>query len=210
MAVFTKLTNSEIASHLAKYSIGELLSFQEIVAGIDNSNFLLNTTKGKFILTIFESRINKDDLPFFINLKLHLAQNKILCPRPIPDNKGQVIVDLKEKKKSVIVTFLDGSILQPQDDGYYSNITKKHCAEVGKLLASMHIAAENFSLQRKNDLAVEGFKPLFQKIEEHVEHYQKNLHQEILQEIDFVQKVWKPNLPRIAAHLDLFPDNVFF
>lgn len=209
MAVFTKLTNSEIASHLRKYSIGEFLSFQEIIAGIDNSNFLLNTTKGKFILTIFESRINKNDLPFFINFKLHLAQNGISCPRPIVDNKGQIIVELKEKK-SVIVTFLDGKNLQPQDDGYYNNITTKHCEEVGKILAQMHLAAKSFKVQRKNDLAIDCFKPLFNKIANHVAKYQKNLDEEILQEINFIETHWKPNLPGVAAHLDLFPDNVFF
>ena len=98
MAVYTKVTREEITSHLRKYSIGELVDFKEILEGIDNSNFILETNQGKFILTIFESRLAKKDLPFFINLKLHLAENEISCPRPILSNKGSVLVDLKEKK----------------------------------------------------------------------------------------------------------------
>ena len=201
MAVYTKLTQEEIALHLTKYEIGELLSFQEILAGIDNSNFILTTSKGKFILTIFESRIDKKALPFFINLKLHLAQKGISCPRPILDKQGAVIATLKEKE-SVIVTFLNG---KPAE-----KITKQHCFEVGKFLAQLHVAAADFEMYRQNDLGITGWKPLLSRFEHLLENYQKGLRQEILNELEFLQKSWHLDLPSAAVHLDFFPDNVFF
>ncbi len=209
MAVYTNLNQQEISNHLSNYKIGELLDFKGIVEGIDNSNFIINTSLGKYILTIFEKRIKKEDLPFFINLKLHLAKNGVHCPRPILDNKGSVISDLKNKK-SAIVTFLQGSTLKPREDGYYDNITKKHCREVGKALAHLHLAAQGFLLQRKNDLGINGFRALFSKFEHRIEDYQKGLKQEIYQTIDFLEERFTYDLPTCACHLDLFADNVFF
>ncbi len=209
MAVYTRLTRPELEQHLQNYSLGKLINFKEIVEGIDNSNFILETEKGKFILTIFESRIAKDELPFFINLKLHLAKRGICCPRPILDSQGLAVCDLK-KKKSAIVTFLSGKILPSQGDGYYNNITKKHCFEVGKILAKLHLAATDFTMFRKNDLGVKGFRPLFSKFEPLIENYQKNLTAEILQNINFLEEQWRFDLPSSAVHIDLFPDNVFF
>jgi len=209
MAVHTKLTFSEIAQHLEKYSLGKLIGFKEIIDGIDNSNFIIDTEKGRFILTIFEDRINKNDLPFFINFKLHLAQNGICCPRPILDNSGLAIVNIKEKK-SVIVTFLSGKNLAKRDDGYYDSITANHCFEVGKVTAKLHIAAADFKMSRHNDLGIDGFAPLFSKFEHLLENYQKNLRNEILQNLEFLKNSWRLDLPASTIHADLFPDNVFF
>jgi homoserine kinase type II len=202
MAVYTRLTRLELEEHLQKYSLGKLIDFKEIIEGIDNSNFILETEKGKFILTIFESRIDKNDLPFFINFKLHLAQKGICCPRPILDNSGSNTVDFKNKK-SAIVTFLSGKNLREK-------IEINHCFEVGKILAQLHEAAKNFQMSRENDLGANGFKPLFSKFHHLLENYQKNLREEILENLDFLKKSWRFDLPSAAAHLDLFPDNVFF
>jgi len=209
MAVYTKLTKQEIEEHLQKYQLGKLVNFKEILEGIDNSNFILETEKGKFILTIFESRIDKNALPFFINFKLHLAQKEICCPRPILDNSGSVIVDLKGRK-SVIVTFLSGKTLPNRADGYYDNITAHHCYEVGKILAQLHAAATDFKMQRENELGVQGFSALFLKFESRLEDYQKNLSAEILQDLNLLERLWKIDLPASTVHADLFPDNVFF
>lgn len=209
MAVYTKITQAQIDEHLTKYNIGQLINLKEIVEGIDNSNFILTTTVGKFILTIFESRINKDELPFFINLKLHLARKGICCPQPILDNQGQVIVDLLGKKSS-IVTFLSGKTLQARADGYYDNILQQHCYEIGKTLAQLHLAAQDFKMQRENDLGIKGWRPLFRKFENLVDDYQLGLREEILQHLNFLEKSWNHNLPCIPVHVDLFPDNVFF
>jgi homoserine kinase type II len=201
MAVYTKLTQSEVASHLKKYELGELISCTDILAGIDNSNFILETTTGKFILTIFEKRIKENELPFFINLKMHLAKKGILCPCPILDKRGAAIVDLKDKK-AAIVTFLDGRETK--------NISPNHCFEVGKILAQMHLAAADFSEKRENDLGIKFFRPLFSKFEHLLENYQQNLRPEILENLKFLEEAWNHNLPSAATHLDLFPDNVFF
>lgn len=209
MAVYTKLTEVEISRHLKDYNIGNLVKFTEIIEGIDNSNFILETEKGKFILTIFESRINKDELSFFINFKKHLSENGIPCPAPILNNQGFAIVDLKNKK-SVILSFLNGKSLKTRSDGYYDNITKEHCFEVGKILGKLHEAAKDFTQKRENDLGVNCFRALFSKFESMLENYQKNLGKEILEELNFLEKSWKTDLPSKAAHLDLFPDNVFF
>lgn len=202
MAVYTRLTRLELEEHLQKYPLGKLIDFKEIIEGIDNSNFILETEKGKFILTIFESRIDKNSLPFFINFKLHLAQKGICCPYPILDNSGFSTVDLKEKK-SAIVTFLSGKNLCDE-------IKINHCFEVGKILAQLHEAAKDFQMSRENDLGINGFKPLFSKFDRLLENYQKNLREEILENLDFLKKSWRFDLPRATAHLDLFPDNVFF
>ena len=202
MAVYTRLTRLELEEHLQKYPLGKLIDFKEIIEGIDNSNFIFTSEKGQFILTIFESRIDKNDLPFFINFKLHLAQKGICCPHPILDNSGFNTVDLKEKK-SAIVTFLSGKNLRDE-------IKINHCFEVGKTLAQLHEAAKDFQMSRENDLGVNGFKPLFSKFDHLLENYQKNLREEILENLDFLKESWRFDLPSAATHLDLFPDNVFF
>jgi len=209
MAVYTRLIKEEISKHLENYNIGEFVDFKEIVAGIDNSNFILETSKQKYILTIFESRIQKDELPLFINFKSHLSQKNICCPKPILSKSGESIVDLKGKK-SAIVTFLSGKTLEPKDNGYYNNITPKHCFEVGKVLAKLHLASADFVETRVNDLGAFGFEKLFNKFSHLVEGYQKGLTAEITENINLVSNGWNSNLPSAVCHLDLFPDNVFF
>ncbi len=206
MAVYTKLSHGEIVVHLKQYDIGELLDFKEVLAGIDNSNFILETTAGKFVLTIFESRINKEELPFFINLKAHLAKKGVYCPKPLLSLKSEVLLELKGKK-SIIVSFLQGKNLEPQQDGYYSNIKVEHCFEVGKELAKMHLAVADFKMSRFNELGVYGFEALFNKFSQLID---KNLQAEILRDLKFLQENWQGDLPRGAAHLDIFPDNIFF
>ena len=201
MAVYTKLTQEEIKAHLQNYDLGELISFQEILAGIDNSNFIIQTPAGKFILTIFEKRIKEEDLPFFINFELHLAKEGLSVPAPVKDKNGEVIVDLKNKK-SAITSFLPGKETP--------EIAANHCLEVGRFLAKMHLAGESFDQKRENDLGINYWRSFFAKFEHLVDGYQAGLKQEILMNLDFLEKSWKSDLPSAAAHLDLFPDNVFF
>lgn len=205
MAIYTKLTRQEIEDHLTNYKLGTLTNFKEIIEGIDNTNLLIETTQGKFILTIFESRIDKNSLPFFINFKIHLAQKGICCPIPIVANSGASMVDLKGKK-STIVTFLNGVSLKAREDGYYDNITTNHCYEIGKVLARLHLATADFNMSRENELSPLVLRNLFNKIQ----YLHRNLRAEILENLDFLEKNWQSNLPSGASHLDLFPDNVFF
>jgi homoserine kinase type II len=205
MAIYTKLTRQEIEDHLTNYKLGTLTNFKEIIEGIDNTNLLIETTQGRFIITIFESRIDKNSLPFFINFKIHLAQKGICCPIPIVANSGASIVDLKGKK-STIVTFLNGASLKAREDGYYDNITTNHCYEIGKVLARLHLAIADFNMSRENELSPLVLRNLFNKIQ----YLHRNLRAEILENLDFLEKNWQSNLPSGASHLDLFPDNVFF
>lgn len=201
MAVYTKINKADISELLKKYDIGEIDDFKEIIEGIDNSNFIIKTTSGQFILTIFESRIKAQDLPFFINLKLHLAQKAICCPYPILDRLGSVITEFKGKK-AVIVTFLNG---RPTP-----KIDQNSCLEIGRVLAKLHLAAADFSMSRKNDLGVGGFRELLMKFIDLLDSYQIGLREEILENLEFIESNWRHDLPSVASHLDLFPDNVFF
>ncbi len=210
MAVHTKLTEQEIADFIQdNYQIGKLVSFKEIMDGIDNSNFIIQTDSDKFILTIFENRIKKDELPFFMSLKLHLAEHKIRCPKPIKNNSGQLISSVKNKPAAV-VSFLNGATLKPQENGLYASITKNHCAQVGQVLANLHNAVRDFKEVRKNDLGISGWRILFDKISAHIENYQPGLKKEIQEYIDFLEKNWRSDFQSGAVHVDLFPDNVFF
>jgi homoserine kinase type II len=217
MAIYTRVNHQEIADHLKNYQLGTFNSFEGIIEGIDNTNFILRTSKGNFILTIFESRINRNHLPFFINFKLHLAQKGICCPRPVAANCGSFIIDFQKKesalkinkktaKKSVIVTFLEGVTLKVGKEGYYDNITPEICYEIGKIVARLHLAAAEFKMQRENELGIKGWKNLFSKIK----HPDKNLRAEISENLIFLEKSWRFDLPCATSHLDLFPDNVFF
>lgn len=209
MAVYTNIVEKEVVNHLKNYDLGNLIEFKGILAGIDNSNFLITTSKGRFILTIFESRISIKDLPFFINLKLHLAKRGVCCPRPIKDQDGQIISDIKGKK-STIVSFLDGQSLQPRQDGYYDNIRAKHCFELGEITARMHLAAADFPIMRKNDLGTLSFRAFLSKFEHLLGDSQPHLKTEIIDGIDFLENSWNEDLQKSAIHADLFPDNVFF
>jgi homoserine kinase type II len=210
MAVHTKLTNQEIKTFLQKsYNIGNLVSYKEIIDGIDNSNFIITTTIDKFILTIFESRINQEELPFFMNLKLHLAHHGICCPEPILNNLNSPISKIKNKSASV-VSFLNGATLKPQENGLYATITLNHCRQVGNAVAKLHKAASGFNQTRKNDLGILGWRNLFNKISNQIDDYQDGLKSEIASYINFLEQNWQNQHPAGASHLDLFPDNVFF
>jgi homoserine kinase type II len=210
MAVHTKLTKQEIANFVQEnYQIGELLSFKEIVDGIDNSNFIIETDVDKFILTIFESRINVDELPFFMNLKLHLARHQINCPEPIANNSGTIISSIKNKSAS-IVSFLKGATLKPEKNGLYASITTNHCSQIGKTVANLHNAVLDFNEVRRNDLGISDWENLFNKIAEKTENYQQGLSMEIRGYVDFLMKNWQINHPKGVVHADIFPDNVFF
>ncbi len=201
MAVYTKLTKEEIGEHLRQYDLGELIDFKEILAGIDNSNFILETSKGKYILTIFEKRIKESDLPFFVNFVAHLAKNNLPVATPVVCKSGEIIASIKNKK-SIIANFLKG--------GEVKEIKALHCFAVGEILARMHLAALDFEGKRENDLGIFYFKNLFAKFENLIDDYQIGLKEEIKADIEFLENNWNKNLPTAPAHLDLFPDNVFF
>jgi homoserine kinase type II len=201
MAVYTDISEVELTAFLGGYAIGDLLSYKGIAEGVENSNFLLHTSSGAYILTLYEKRVNRDDLPFFIGLMQHLNDKGINCPLPVQRNDGQIIGELAGRPAAV-VTFLEGM--------WTRRPTVEHCREVGKALASMHIAGQDFSLRRPNALSVGGWRPLWNRAAERADEVENGLALEVQADLAALEDRWPAHLPVGVIHADLFPDNVFF
>ncbi|UNF52369.1 homoserine kinase [Bartonella krasnovii] len=201
MAVYTDIHSSDLKTFLTRYAIGSLLSYQGIEEGIENSNFMLETTQGRFILTLYEKRISKDDLPFFCRLMQHLGQRGIPCPQPVIQNDGTMIGELAGRP-AAIITFLEGKWVRQPDIG--------HCGEVGMGLAQLHLAGQDFTLSRKNTLSIMDWQVLWQRCQITEDTLLKEFGQKIESELAFLQENWPFNLPTGIIHADLFNDNVFF
>jgi homoserine kinase type II len=202
MAVYTDVAADELAEFLRAYDIGELLSYKGIAEGVENSNFLLHTSAGYFILTLYEKRVARGDLPFFLGLMTHLASRGISCPQPVRDNGGEALRTLAGRP-AAIINFLEG--IWPRKP----NAT--HCAGVGQALAKMHLAGLDFPMSRANALSVSGWRPLFEVAALRADELQHGLGGFIGAELDHLEgDVWPTNLPQGVIHADLFPDNVFF
>jgi homoserine kinase type II len=202
MAVYTDVAADELAEFLSPYDLGELKSYKGIAEGVENSNFLLHTARGSFILTLYEKRVAKADLPFFLGLMTHLAAHGINCPQPVPNKKGESLGSLCGRP-AAIITFLEG--IWPRKPN------AAHCAGVGQTLAKMHLAGRDFAMSRANALSVSGWRPLFDLAADRVDSVQPGLRDLIARELDYLEGgVWPKNLSSGVIHADLFPDNVFF
>ncbi|WP_019223462.1 homoserine kinase [Bartonella rattaustraliani] len=201
MAVHTEIHPNDLKVFLTRYSIGSLLSYKGIEEGIENSNFMLYTTEGKFILTLYEKRISRDDLPFFCKLMQHLRKRGILCPQVVEQNDGTMIGELAERP-AALITFLEGVSVENPD--------LYHCGEVGSNLAQLHLAGYDFALSRKNTLSVADWKLLWEHCQTSKDVLLKEFGQKIERELAFLQENWPSNLPTGIIHADLFNDNVFF
>jgi homoserine kinase type II len=202
MAVYTDVTADELAEFLKSYQLGELLSYKGIAEGVENSNFLLHTTSGYFILTLYEKRVAKGDLPFFLGLMTHLASRGINCPQPVKAKSGEVLGALAGRP-AAIISFLEG--IWPRKPSV------AHCAGVGEVLARMHLAGADFPMCRANALSVSGWRPLFEQAASRADEVQIGLREFIAAELDRLESnVWPRDLPIGVIHADLFPDNVFF
>ncbi len=202
MAVYTDVAADELAEFLSGYDIGELLSYKGIAEGVENSNFLLHTTSGYFILTLYEKRVAKGDLPFFLALMAHLAVHGITCPQPVQNSRGEALAMLAGRP-AAIITFLEG--IWPRKPN------AAHCAGVGQVLAKMHLAGRDFSMSRANALSVSGWRPLFDAAASRADELQHGLRDFISAELDALESgIWPEHLPKGVIHADLFPDNVFF
>ena len=202
MAVYTDVAADELAEFLRSYDIGELLSYKGIAEGVENSNFLLHTTAGYFILTLYEKRVAKADLPFFLGLMTHLARRGVNCPQPVKAKGGEALSALAGRP-AAIITFLEG--IWPRKPNAV------HCAGVGEVLAKMHLAAADFPMARANALSVPGWRPLFEQAASRADDVQPGLRAFIAAELDHLESgVWPDRLPQGVIHADLFPDNVFF
>jgi homoserine kinase type II len=201
MAVYTDVAADELADFLIEYDIGELLSYKGIAEGVENSNFLVHTSKGAYILTLYEKRVAIDDLPYFLSLMAHLAERGVSCPQPARNRNGEVCSTLAGRP-AAIINFLEG--VWPRRP----NAT--HCAGVGQALAKMHLAGRDFPLFRKNPLSVDGWRPLFDLASARADSVQAGLRDTIARELDHLEACWPGDLPVGVIHADLFPDNVFF
>jgi homoserine kinase type II len=202
MAVYTDVAADELAEFLGPYDIGELLSYKGIAEGVENSNFLLHTTAGSFILTLYEKRVARNDLPFFLGLMTHLASRGIDCPQPLKSRQGEALSTLAGRP-AAIINFLEG--IWPRKP------TAAHCAGVGQALAKMHLAGQGFSMSRANALSVSGWRPLFEQAAARADEVQHGLRGFIAAELDHLESgIWPRDLPQGVIHADLFPDNVFF
>jgi homoserine kinase type II len=201
MAVYTEVADEALGAFLALYDLGRVTSFKGIAEGVENSNFLLRTEAGQFILTLYEKRVHEEDLPFFIGLMEHLARRGVTCPQPVRARDGEALGRLAGRA-AAIVTFLDGLwIRRPQP---------RHCGQVGEALARMHQAGADFSLRRANALSIEGWPPLVAAAEPRADEVSPGLAVETAAELRALQAIWPKDLPAGVIHADLFPDNVFF
>ncbi|WP_439273401.1 homoserine kinase [Pseudochrobactrum sp. HB0163] len=201
MAVYTDINEIELAAYLEQYDIGTLLSFKGIAEGVENSNFLLRTTAGNFILTLYEKRVDRNDLPFFIRLMQHLAAHGIECPQPVMQKNGETIGELAGRP-SAIVTFLEGMWLRKP--------AAEHCYALGAAMAQMHLVGQSFPMQRENSLTLKDWRPLWEKCMADADAVESGLRLQTEADLGYLEQNWPADLPRGIIHADLFPDNVFF
>lgn len=201
MAVYTEVSDEELAQFVAEYEIGAVLACKGIAEGVENSNYLLQTETGPYILTLYEKRVSRDDLPYFIELMEFLARHDIPCPTPLHARDGQALRELCGRP-AAIVTFLEG--MWPR------RIQPFHCAALGEALGQLHVAGADFPMSRRNDLSVEAWRPLFDACESRADEIETGLAKLLADELDYLEANWPKNLPVGVCHGDLFPDNVFF
>jgi homoserine kinase type II len=201
MAVYTDVAAEELQAFLADYDIGDLLSYKGIAEGVENSNFLVHTSRGHFILTLYEKRVAAADLPFFLGLMEHLASRGITCPQPVKNRAGAMLGRVAGKR-AAIITFLEGMWIRRPAAG--------HCGALGEALAKLHRAGADFPGKRANSLSVEGWRPLYDAVAARCDSLRPGLAAGLATELALLESSWPRNLPQGVIHADLFPDNVFF
>jgi homoserine kinase type II len=201
MAVYTDVSAEDLADFLADYDLGELLSYKGIAEGVENSNFLVHTTAGYFILTLYEKRVAPEDIPFFLALMGHLAARGLTCPQPVKNQTGDMLGWIAGRP-AALVTFLDGLWIRRP--------TAAHCAALGEALAQLHLAGADFPMRRRNALSADGWRPLYVASAAGADTVQPGLREAIEKELTLLEGAWPSGLPEGVIHADLFPDNVFF
>jgi homoserine kinase type II len=201
MAVYTEVSDTELESFVAQYDIGEVVSCKGIAEGVENSNYLLQTESDNYILTLYEKRVAREDLPFFLGLMEHLASRDFPCPTPVHGRDGKALRDLCGRP-AALTSFLQG--MWPR------RVTPAHCHALGNAAARFHVAAEGFKLSRPNSLGQKEWRHLFEETRGRAGEIHAGLSSILESEFDYLGKVWPTGLPSGIIHADLFPDNVFF
>ena len=201
MVVYTDIDDTTLTALLSEYDLGPPLVFKGIAEGVENSNFLLETPKGRFILTVFEKRAKPEDLPFFLGLMSHLAEKGFPAPLPVPARDGQALRTV-QGKPAVICTFLQGMSPRRPDIN--------QCRKLGIGLARFHRSLDDFRMRRPNDLSLPAWAPLWAGRDSEADALSHGLASQISGDLDFLKANWPKTLPGGAIHADLFPDNTFF
>ena len=201
MAVYTEVSDEDLNVFVASYDIGEVLSFKGIAEGVENSNYLLRTDQGSFILTLYEKRVDERDLPFFLGLMEYLSGQGIPCPLPVSDRDGNRLRTLAGRP-AAIITFLDGMwVRRPRVE---------HCGALGAGLAGLHLASERFEMERQNALLMTAWREILESCSDKLDGFEAGLKTELFNDLEQIAQSWPEDLPRGVIHADLFPDNVFF
>ncbi len=201
MAVYTDVSDVDLRGFLADYDVGDVVSFHGIAEGVENSNFLVVTDQGPHILTLYEKRVDPTDLPFFIALMQHLAAKGFACPQPIAARDGVTLRRLNGRP-AALVTFLRG--MWPR------RVEPRHCAEIGRGLARLHLAGGDFAMSRANNLSVDAWRGLYEPSRAEADSLRPGLARTIEAELEALERDWPSGLPAGVVHADLFPDNAFF
>lgn len=201
MAVYTEVSDEELRAFLAAYDLGDILAFKGIAEGVENSNFFLQTSRARFILTLYEKRVRSEDLPFFLGLMEHLAGRGLNCPLPVQARDGQALGQLAGRP-AVVVTFLEGLAVRRPNPA--------HCRAVGTALARLHEAGRGFPMERPNALSLPAWEPLLARAEDGADRVAPGLAERSRRELARLTAAWPSGLPSGIIHADLFTDNVFF
>ena len=201
MAVYTKLEHQEVRQFLEQYNINNFKDYKGITEGVENTNYLIKTSEQDYILTIYEKRVDENDLPFFIKLLSYLSENKFPCPKPIANKNNEKINRIKNKN-AALVTFLNGQSK--------NKITSEECFEIGKISAQLHEITKKFNINRKNNLSIENWDSIFEKTIKQKIDLDESIIKKTKNYLNFLKDKWPKNLPQGIIHGDLFPDNIFF
>jgi homoserine kinase type II len=201
MAVYTEVADEELQAFIASYEIGALTSCKGIAEGVENSNYLVQTEAGRYILTLYEKRVASHDLPYFLALMEHLAARGISCPLPVHDREGRSLRVLAGRP-AALITFLDGVSVR--------RASIEQTASLGEALGRLHVAGESFALRRENSLSLAGWSSLSAAIHGSADGIIPGLAHEVARELDYLEAHWPAELASGVIHADLFPDNVFF
>ena len=201
MAVYTDVSFEDLEVFLQSYELGHAHVFKGIAEGVSNSNYYLQTSTGAYILTLYEKRVEADDLPFYLGLMEHLARAGLRCPTPVHSKSGK-LTGILNGRPAAILTFLDGvSLRRP---------TVEHCAKTGRALAELHQAGAGFTGKRKNSFGLQGWKQLAADCSASADSVASGMRALIEDELASLEASWPSSLPEGVIHADLFPDNVLF
>ncbi|MDH5649090.1 MAG: homoserine kinase [Gammaproteobacteria bacterium] len=197
MSVYTVISQADLKQFLSHYGQGDLVGFEGISSGIENTNYFVDTDNGRFVLTIFEHHTS-DELPFFLDLTAFLSEHDIPCAHPVADKKGAYLRQLKSKPAALVQRLAGRSLDKPAPD---------HCAQVGEVLARMHVAGQQFDQYRTNVRGPNWWHQTAKALEDHIDGEDLDI---LREEISYQDQFRNNNLPKGIIHADLFRDNVLF